>query len=513
MRNILLILADQLRADHLACYGNPYVQTPAIDDLANRGVRFDNFHVASPLCMPNRGTLLTGRLPSLHGIRRNGIPLSLGEKTFVEALAEAGYQTGLIGKAHFQPYGMFVRSVARPIVEARRYPGWPELYGCEDLDSWASGKRPMPASYYGFRDVELCLYHGDGVQGDYARWLGKKCPDAASLMGFANSLPPGRHVCRDAWRTRVPEELYSSAYIAERASAWLGDRAAEGEKGAPFFLMCSFPDPHHPFTPPGRYWDMYDPDRIGLPASFAGNNKHPLLEYIRAASASNNPLGNNHHPFAPSAQEARALIALTYGMISNVDAAIGSILDSLQATGLAEDTTVIFTSDHGDLMGDHGVFLKGPMHFRGLTRVPFIWSDGDHLGTVASSCGTLDIARSIAMEASVPAWNGLQGHEVQPYLAGEASANNVLIESESAQLTFGRPAPFKLRTLVTEAARLTYSNDPDLCELYDLQEDPGECHNLWQLPKAAELQESLTRQLMTQMISSSEGSPAPLASG
>jgi arylsulfatase A-like enzyme len=517
--NVLLILADQLRADHLGCYGNAAVHTPAIDSIAAAGTRFERFHTASPLCMPNRATLFTGLLPSVHGVRRNGIPISYAERTLAEELASSGYNTALIGKAHFQPYGMFADAQHTPRKEARSLPGWPDAYRLEEIDVWNhTAGRPITGPYYGFQHTELTLYHGDQVGGDYAAWLRAKDPDAHRLCGPANAWPDARYTVRDAWRTRLPEELHSSAYIAERTCAWLTAQAsAPADDQKPFFLVCSFPDPHHPFTPPGKYWDMYNVDDMPLPASFHGANPHPALQYVRKVGASGAPLASNHHPFAPTEREAREAIALTYGMVSHMDAAIARVLESLRENGLADNTTVVFTSDHGDLMGDHGVFLKGPMHFHGLTHVPFIWSDPSNpapLAEVQQVCSSLDVARSILAHTGCERYNGLQGESVLPLLAGEAASDRgVLVESDSAKLLFGRPAPFRLRSLVLSKWRLTYSTDAALCELYDLESDVLEQRNLWNEPAHRAMREALLERLLNTVVAHADTSPVPLSSG
>lgn len=517
--NVLLILADQLRADHLGCYGNGIVRTPAIDSIAAAGTRFQRFHTASPLCMPNRATLFTGRLPSVHGVRRNGIPISYAERTLAEELASNGYNTALIGKAHFQPYGMFAEAHHTPRKEARHYPGWPEAYRLEEIAVWErTAGRPITGPYYGFSHTELTLYHGDQVGGDYAAWLRAKAPDAHKLCGSANAWPDARYTVRDAWRTRLPEELHSSAYIAERTCAWLAEQATlPHDDQKPFFLVCSFPDPHHPFTPPGKYWDMYGVDDIPLPASFHGDNPHPALQYVRKVGASGAPLASNHHPFAPTEREAREAIALTYGMVSNMDAAIAKVLASLRASGRADITTVVFTSDHGDLMGDHGVFLKGPMHFNGLTRVPFIWSDPANPTSPADVhqvCSSLDVASSILEHTGCERYSGLQGESVLPLLAAEAATDRgVLVESDSAKLLFGRPAPFRLRSLVLSKWRLTYCTDTALCELYDLEADALEERNLWNEPTHRTTRDALMERLLNTAVAHADTSPVPLSSG
>jgi arylsulfatase A-like enzyme len=277
--NILFFITDQLRADHLGCYGNPTIRTPAIDQLAARGVSFDRFYVASPVCQPNRATLMTGRMPSLHGVRYNGISLSRNVTTFVDLFRASGWKTALIGKSHLQNMTGTPTVVPAPkpapgyrpppagLEEAAKDDRHDDAYDQENGIAWdRNPQRNFHLPYYGFDHVELCSGHATEVHGSYTGWLRARKPDADRLRGPENALPSD-YVLPQAWRTSLPEELYPTAYVVERTLAFLDDHG-RARDGAPFFLQCSFPDPHHPFTPPGRYWDMYRPQDMALPPSF-----------------------------------------------------------------------------------------------------------------------------------------------------------------------------------------------------------------------------------------------------
>ena len=302
---------------------------------------------------------MTGRMCSAHGARHNGIALSKEHTTFVELLRDAGYRTGLVGKSHLQSFtGMQATNTYQPS-ETLHAPS-PHLrdaiknnrHSAEyDLEIAPKWERPLAeridGDFYGFEHVEVAADHGDQASGDYALWAREQRPDFDTLVGAENALSHDRQDAPQAWRTAVPEELYSTNWIAERSAAWLAEQA-DGD--APFFLQMSFPDTHHPFTPPGRYWDMYDPSNIDLPANF-GKGDLPPIRAMREAMENGTDPRDNQNPFVVTEDEARAIIALTYGMITMIDDAIGRVLKQLDDLGLADDTVVIFTSDHGDYMG------------------------------------------------------------------------------------------------------------------------------------------------------------------
>ncbi|MGE8452470.1 MAG: sulfatase, partial [Pseudomonadales bacterium] len=273
-----------------------------------------------------------------------------------------------------------------------------EAYEQELFSRWQNPAHRLRLPYYGFEHVELCMEHGDMAFGDYERWLKERLPEADMLRGPALANADDRVQVPQAWRTRIPEDLYPSSFIAERTVDYLKVHAAE-RRGQPFFLMCSFPDPHHPFTPPGRYWDMYDPQLVDLPATCGAppDGAPPHLRWLHQERASGKANLNTPRVVAISSQEAREAIALTYGMVSMIDDQIGQVMHALEGSGLADNTIVIFTSDHGDFMGDHGLLFKGPLHYQSLVRVPFIWSEPGQPNPRRSAAlhSTLDIAQSI----------------------------------------------------------------------------------------------------------------------
>jgi arylsulfatase len=519
--NFLLIVTDQQRADHIGCYGNRVVNTRNLDHLAGAGWRAERCYVASPICMPNRASLLTGRLPSVHRARHNGIPLPLTEVTLADRLRAAGYATALVGKAHLQNISGKPAAWPRPVDprtegEARR----PEA-GRFDQE-WGPAWRDDPSfamalPYYGFEHMDLVIDHGDVAGGNYRRWLEANHPDVAALTGPAHAIPtPDFELsrCGQAWRTRVPEELSTTSYVGMQTCRELDRFAASGK---PFFLQCSFPDPHHPFTPPGRFWDLHSPDDIELPASHAHpggeTGPTPHLDWLRRERAEGRAIRQSPSVFAATEREVREAIALNYGSIAHIDEAIGSVLSRLDQLGLANDTVVIFTSDHGDYFGDHGLLWKGPLHYQGLVRVPLIWRDPDlaRPGVAADLCSTIDIASTILERAGCSPHNGLQGLSLLPsILRGEAIARDaILIEEEGQRCLFGLRSRTRLRTLQTLRWRLSVYDEAPWGELYDLDADPGENHNLWDA--AADVRHDLMHKLVQCMTHYADASPNPTA--
>jgi arylsulfatase A-like enzyme len=525
--NFLLFITDQHRVDYLSCYGHPVLKTPNIDSIAARGTRFDNFYVATPVCMPNRATLMTGRMPSVHGGRGNGLPLPLGSNTFVDALRGGGYATALVGKSHLQNFTGFgpiqKRAPAREgervldaeFAEARKPLPGDGPYDQESPSRWSSGRDfSMQLPFYGFEHVDLCTGHGDQVGGHYYVWLKSKRADADALRDPKNQLAHD-YVCPQAIRTPIPEELYPTSYIADKASAWLGDYA-RGERADPFFLMVSFPDPHHPFTPPGRYWSMYRPEDMTPPPSFDHGNR-PLARSVAWALAQRESGAvdtKGQAAFAVNEREAREAMALSCGMIAMIDDCIGRVLTGLAASGLADDTVVIFTTDHGDYLGDHRLMLKGPAHYEGITHVPFIWAEpgarparrSDALG------GTLDIAATILDRACIQPYNGIQGESLLAAINGEALAtarDSLVIEDDQQRAYFGFTAPPRLRSLITKRYRLSIADGDPYGELYDRQNDPHEMDNLFDDPAHRALRGELFERLAYREMELADRSPLP----
>lgn len=509
--NFLFLITDQQRADWLGCYGHPVVKTPHIDAIAARGIRFDNFHTASPVCMPNRASLLTGRYPSLHGLRYNGCVLPHTARTFVDVLADAGYHTAAIGKSHLQPFtGM--PPMGKTVDDVHRTAdAWkterPAHYEEEPEHYREDGRYEIATPYYGYQHVDMVTSHGDRCGGHYHQWFRDNAPDWQALLDRSNELAHN-YTCPQAYRTPIPEHLYPTAYVRDRAVDYLASREGQSQ---PFFAFVSFPDPHHPFNPPGKYWDMYSPDdfALGLPYE-AHKNPNPAMRWLRANW---NGAGGQSTPQTAMMlddQHLREAMALTAGMTSCIDDAVGDILAALEASGQLDNTVICYNSDHGDYMGDFNMILKGALPFRGVTRVPFLWSDPLQREPGASDalCSTVDLAATILTRADLEPFHGNQG---QSFLAatrgGEGVRQEALIEYNDGGKRLGFEQPARVRTLLTHRWRYTVYRDQPWGELYDLEHDRHETENLWDSPAHERVRAQLAERLVHHLIAQMDESP------
>lgn len=508
--NILLIMSDQLRADWLGCSGHPIVKTPNIDALAGGGTRFTNFNVATPVCQPNRASILTGRYPSVHGLRHNGLHLPYDQATFVEVLRAVGYNTGLIGKSHLQPMTNAPQKkgtppVTGPIPEAVKQDRTYDVESPKNLGS--EGDIEVPRPYYGFDHVDLVCEHGDRPSGHYLKWLQAKRPDDWSELRERGNQLPHNYSCPQAFRTPIPEHLYPTSYIGMRAGEFL-DQQADSDK--PFFAFISFPDPHHPFNPPGKYWDMYDPDDFSVDLPFESNRTpNPILLAIRDKFLNDSQVTGGQENFMASDRHLREAMALSAGMLTMIDDQIGNIVARLKANGQWDNTIVIFNSDHGDFLGAYSMLLKGPYMHNATYRVPFIWRDPAKMGgaTRDDLCSSIDIAPTLMRRAGADPYHGIQGQD----LWSDVRREKLLIEFEDNAYPkpYFETGPANSRTLLTDRHRLTIYNGEKWGELFDLHFDPDEAINLWNSGVTHELRRDLTQSLVDAMIDATNQSPFP----
>ncbi|TFG07675.1 MAG: DUF4976 domain-containing protein, partial [Promethearchaeota archaeon] len=494
--NVLFFITDQLRADQLGCYGNPIVKTPNLDKLASEGVRFTNSYCANPMCMPNRATILTGLYPNVHGVRSNGINLPREVPTITDALYNKGWHTINVGKTHFNfwtpSYKMLPKS-------AESFDDWAHPKE-DDADVLTYKNFPMP--YYGYRELNLVVGHGSLCLGHYLEWLEERSPKHA--QGIKEKFKEIDNFFTLFCEENMPEELYNTSYIEQHTISFL-ERYVKGDYDEkPFFLHCSFPDPHHPVCPPGKYRDMYKPQDMPLPESFHDVKKlydHPFL-----APHMKNPVFRGALLRESTAEEVRRFMALYYGSITLVDHAIGNILGALEKLGLADNTMVIFTSDHGDFMGDHGMLLKGPAPFNGVLQVPLIWKvpGVSKSGVSDALISSIDLPKTILnilglRERHHPP--GMQGYDMTPVLKDpknpEKEVRDNCIIAQDEEVGPKGPMRVRLRHFITKEYKLTmYEGITGYGDLFHRKDDPHEMNNLWFDDSVKDIKNELIERLL-----------------
>jgi len=472
--NILLITSDQ---QHWRTLGqnNPEIETPALDKLAAGGATFTRAYCPNPTCTPTRASIITGKYPSQHGAWSLGTKLPESEATLGEHLQAAGYRTALVGKAHFQP-----------LQSTEEYPSLESYPILQDLDFWGDFDGP----FYGFDHIELARNHTDEahVGQHYALWMEEK-----GLLNWRDYFrEPTGHVVEQRRKWLIPEEFHYNAWIAERSSALISQYH---DQDRPFFLWASFFDPHPEYLAPEPWDTMVDPVEVTVPSVRPGEHEArgrvdtapspPHLQLTQTAqpdfSAWQEANGSSCHGFHSHLHDRHDLakdIACYYGMISCMDKYIGQIIDRLDELGLAEDTLVVFTSDHGHYFGQHGLIAKGAFHYDDGIRVPMIarlpgkipaghishnlQSLVDYAPTFLSYCG-IDIPEEMTGVDQRAVWNG-----------DESSAReHVIVENRH------QPTTLHLKTYIDDRYKLTLYFNRDYGEIYDLRDDPGEVANLY----------------------------------
>lgn len=474
--NILVFYADQLRQDSLGCYGNPVALTPHLDSLARCGLRFHNHYANNTVCMPSRSSFFTGRHLAAHRVIANGIPLSETEITLPAVLAEHGYQTCSIGKIHLTPYLAPLKS------------------GCkESWEVWRSGAlADWNGPYYGFNEVSLTLGHGATpftFGGHYARWIGERVKDPERLEQEVRAAQKAQ-----PFSSIVPVELYPSTYVAEETIRFLRQR----DRTRPFFLFASFPDPHHPFTPPKAYAERFAKCNFPPPHRREGEHDNRPVHYQEAMRTQQHPLdGGAHYPRELSAADWQQIYAATYGMVNLIDECVGRVLAVLDAEGLSANTLVVFTSDHGDFLGDHFFLYKGPYPSRALLNVPFILAGpGCRAGETQSVMSNVDVMPTLLDLVGLAAPETVQGRSFKPEVAGAGEL------PEAPALCCGwclDGQRYNHQSLYFRRHRISYFPVQDDGELYDLERDPHELHNLYHEPEHGALRDELLRRLLKEV--------------
>ena len=481
--NILFITTDQQRADCIG-YENEQVKTPHLDALARSGARFSNCISPSVVCQPARCAILTGRLPLTNGVWDNGVDMdpAMGQLGMAAVLGKSGYATAFVGKAHFSSKITFAPTGSPESRQsALDYPDdWFGPYmGFEHVELASLGKfhrTRMPSSAPAIHRFEhFFLSH----------------PEALAL--WQESLTEGSGAAQ-TWDSALPAAWHSSAWVADRTLAFMQQLSAQ----RPFFAWASFPDPHHPFDCPAPWNKMYDPALMTLPEHRSLDlDKRPW--WHRAALEGQPQIDDpelakfRQEGFKvppQSDQQLSEMMANYYGMISHVDHQVGRLIEGLKQNGQFENTLIVFASDHGDMLGDHGLYLKGPMMYEGVLRVPLIMAGpGIEAGTVIETpVSTLDLAATFEQRAGL-ACSSEQSRSLVPVLAGTEVRDCVWSEWHVHPSRLG--VALQLRNVRTPRYSCTFELGSGGGELYDLQADPQQMVNRFEDPAYAEVRGQL----------------------
>lgn len=483
--NIILITSDQQRRDSLAAYGPACTQTPGTDRLAAEGVVAERAYCTNPVCTPARASIFSGLYMTRHGGWNVGTVTPEDTVMVMHRLADAGYRTHNVGKIHFKPAGS------------------PDGTSEETGQGWRNRIPAWRGPYYGFQTVELSIGHTEyGIAGHYGAWV----LDQVGAEGLARLNAIARRSSSEfggeAWDWDLPTRLHNSTWVADRSIEFL--RAHD--RARPFFLAIGFQDPHHPHCLPRDYANRVDPATVppprftpgeldDKPPHFLAAHRGRLKESGATGAYKMAGQGRGYDYAAATPEDARLGRAYYYGMVNLMEEQLARILDALDEQGLAENTIVIYTTDHGELLGDHGLWLKGPFHYEELIRVPLLvrWPAGLPAGgRVDGLLSHVDLVPTLLEAAGLPAVPDLDGVNALPLLRGERGhvRDAAIVECNDD------PGVLRLKTIVTRDRKLTMYHGRDEGEYYDLAADPGELRNRWSDPGSAAAREGLLRRLL-----------------
>ncbi|MFP4055321.1 MAG: sulfatase [Candidatus Brocadiia bacterium] len=447
--NILWICTDQQRPDTLTALGNPHVRTPALDRLVARGVAFTRCYAQSPICTPSRAGFLTGYYPSTLHVNRNGNEyFPCPERLITRKLGDAGYDCGLAGKLHI--------AGAQGRVEPRTDDGY-------RFFRWSH--HPYPESCW------------PNAHHAYQAWLAERGVEWAAAYG-----------------ERRREIAYPGIAAAHHQTTWCADEAIafmSQARSGPWLMSVNPFDPHPPFDPPPEYLERMDVGAMPLPLW------HPDEAASQLAFA-----GIDHQtksPLSPHDYDARAMVAAYYAQVELIDDQVGRMLDALEATGQADRTVVVFMSDHGESLGDHGLQRKGCRFYEGSVRVPLVlrWPGRFAQGLRSDALVELvDLPVTLMEATGLPRPPDVQGRSLVPILTGRAEPGRhrdfVRCEYHDA-MPMGNAS--RANMIVCGDHKLVVYHGHEVGELYDLRRDPHEFHNLWFEPESKALRCDLIKRL------------------
>lgn len=447
--HLIFIVTDQQRADTVAAWGNPHMRTPHLDRLVADGVSFNQCHCPGATCAPSRAAMFTGLYA--HNTGCYSFNSWAHHRTWVQDLADSGYYCANIGKVHLmprdEPGGFHERVVVENPTSTNRDGG-----------------------------------HGDDAWGRH-------------LAMHGHARPNHRHRTDPDWKSKyqgVPwhldEHLHSDIFTADSALAWI---EREGDPARPTFLQIGFPGPHEPWDPLPRHLALYAgrEAEFPLPVDFDHDfaSVPPQHTAVRAFHATHDHESRIAMPTATLA-DVRRMQTHYYAKVSLVDEQIGRILAALEKRGMLENSIVVVTSDHGEMLGDHGMAYKWLM-YDCVTRVPLIVRDfraAPAPRQVNDLVSLIDLGSTFCELAGIPVPSRLEGQSLVPYLEGNSPVPRRHVYCEDNYLLMIRSATAKL---------IYYHGQPE-GELYDLVADPNETKNLWLSPAHASLKQELLNELL-----------------
>jgi len=493
--NILVLMSDQQRWDTLGCL-NPSIKTPALDRLAAEGTVFERAYPTCPVCLPCRTSYLTGQYPS--STRANHNHTELPESvtpTLGSTFRDRGYYTHMIGKSHFS-------NCHDPLTKESA----PHIHNVEYYRSW---KGP----WYGFERADISIGHSTEKHAcgmHYGAWLEDHGVDRQQYFGHTSYEQYG------PWD--LPEEFHSSKWVADMVIDGIG---AAQKRDQPFLIWANFQDPHNPCMVPEPWASMYDPEQIprfgfkpGEPECF--DSKPPLYRDLMeqpgqyACKPSDPDLasaGNVSH-LDWNSRQVQENAACYYGMVSLMDHHVARILDSLDERGLTDDTLVIFTSDHGDLLGDHGLWWKSLVAYEESLRVPMIARLPGRIPAGKKSAALqslVDHFPTFCKLTDVPAPIECEGRDQSAVWLGEKETEREMVIVEE------RPSPsvWNERIIISQQYKLVYYAGRENGELYDTDRDPDLISNLWDSPDYRLIKEKLIRQILDHEMNKRTPRPSP----
>ncbi len=424
--NVILITSDQHRGECLGINGNPIIHTPNLDALGRGGLNFINCYSPMPVCVPARYILMTGRLPLSWGQRENDGIIKKGVSTLPGILNEYGYHTALIGKAHF--YGEKGECDALGIPEWRYKYGFQEMLLSEEGRQWMDG--------------------GD----DYQQYLREQ-----GWAGFERGHGIGNNDVRTS-PSPLPEEHYQTSWCARESINWLR-RHEQTTPEKPFFLWASFIKPHSPYDPPEPWDKMYSPFEMLMPIEGDMKGLTSWYGYLRKV----------YHWDSLSPQAILRARAHYYGMVSQIDHADGQMMNELKSMGLYDNTVIVFSADHGDMLGDHGLFFKS-IFFKQSWQIPLIIS-------APGFCRKRSVERLASLPDVMPTILSLAGVPLQEPVHG---ADLLADLDEGSAAVFGSmgDTPNRRHAVRTKKWQYVYHENGGFEELYDIENDIEERNNL-----------------------------------